>query len=127
VGSTLKLPHKNLRVPQETVQPVSRDAQEEAYRSTGLPPNEMKLLFRGREKEDREPLVLSGVKNGSQIKVAETQEHVQKRAAELAAQGVLPPKQPPVTPCCPMPPPARTPCARPPPLLLPLVLMAGNI
>jgi len=49
---------------------------------TGLQPSEMRLLFRGKEKEDGEPLHLAGVKDKAKLILVEDPAAREKRIQE---------------------------------------------
>ena len=62
---------------------MSGDIKRVISQKTGLEPNEQRLLFRGKEKEDEEHLHLAGVKDNSKILLMEEPASKERKVEEV--------------------------------------------
>lgn len=62
---------------------MSGDIKKVISQKTGLEPNEQRLLFRGKEKEDEEHLHMAGVKDNSKVLLMEEPATKEKKVEEV--------------------------------------------
>ncbi|KAH7514667.1 hypothetical protein FEM48_Zijuj11G0114100 [Ziziphus jujuba var. spinosa] len=71
LGPMIKITVSNGKHQHEVLVPTKGDIKKFISQKTGLEPNEQRLLFRGKEKEDDEHLHMAGVKDNSKILLME--------------------------------------------------------
>lgn len=67
---------------------MSGDIKKVISQKTGLEPNEQRLLFRGKEKEDEEHLHMAGVKDNSKVLLMEEPATKEKKVEEVKKSSV---------------------------------------
>ena len=65
------------------------DIKKTLVHKTGLLPNEQKLLFRGKERDDEEQLVTAGVKDNSKVVLLEDPASKEKKLEEITQSGEM--------------------------------------